>query len=88
MELILTGENQCFKCLERGFKWCGDPNGEYAIKSFVAATKALKDDLIDVLVTAPINKYNIQSEDFKFPGHTDYLDQELEGVLCLWFRII
>jgi len=53
--------------------------GEYAIKSFVAATKALKDGLVDVLVTAPINKYNIQSEDFKFPGHTDYLDQELEG---------
>jgi 4-phospho-D-threonate 3-dehydrogenase / 4-phospho-D-erythronate 3-dehydrogenase len=53
--------------------------GEYAIKSFVTATKALKDGLIDVLVTAPINKYNIQSEAFKFPGHTDYLDQELEG---------
>ncbi|MFH6997591.1 4-hydroxythreonine-4-phosphate dehydrogenase PdxA [Flavobacterium sp. FlaQc-57] len=53
--------------------------GEYAIKSFVAATKALKEGVIDVLVTAPINKYNIQSEDFKFPGHTDYLDQELEG---------
>ncbi|MBW1658181.1 4-hydroxythreonine-4-phosphate dehydrogenase PdxA [Flavobacterium quisquiliarum] len=57
-----------------------DPKiGEYAIKSFVAATKALKDNEIDVLVTAPINKYNIQSEDFKFPGHTDYLDQQLEG---------
>ena len=53
--------------------------GEYAIKSFVAATKALKENQIDVLVTAPINKYNIQSEEFKFPGHTDYLDQELEG---------
>jgi len=53
--------------------------GEYAIKSFVAATAALKDGLIDVLVTAPINKYNIQSETFKFPGHTDYLDQQLEG---------
>ncbi|MCG9792148.1 4-hydroxythreonine-4-phosphate dehydrogenase PdxA [Flavobacterium algicola] len=53
--------------------------GGYAIKSFVAATQALKENLIDVLVTAPINKYNIQSEDFKFPGHTDYLDQELEG---------
>ncbi|TPG38760.1 4-hydroxythreonine-4-phosphate dehydrogenase PdxA [Flavobacterium pectinovorum] len=53
--------------------------GEYAVKSFVAATKALKDGEIDVLVTAPINKYNIQSEGFKFPGHTDYLDQELEG---------
>lgn len=53
--------------------------GQYAIKSFVAATTALKEDKIDVLVTAPINKYNIQSEDFKFPGHTDYLNQELEG---------
>ena len=53
--------------------------GGYAIKSFVAATKALKENQIDVLVTAPINKYNIQSEAFKFPGHTDYLDKELEG---------
>ena len=56
-----------------------DKIGEYAIKSFVAATKALKEGMIDVLVTAPINKYNIQSESFKFPGHTDYLEQELEG---------
>lgn len=56
-----------------------DNVGKYAVKSFVAATKALKEDLIDVLVTAPINKYNIQSEEFKFPGHTDYLDKELEG---------
>jgi len=53
--------------------------GKYAIKSFVSATKALKENQIDVLVTAPINKYNIQSEEFKFPGHTDYLDKELEG---------
>jgi 4-hydroxythreonine-4-phosphate dehydrogenase len=53
--------------------------GKYAIQSFIAATKALKENQIDVLVTAPINKYNIQSEDFKFPGHTDYLDKELEG---------
>ena len=53
--------------------------GEYAIKSFVAATKALKEGVVDVLVTAPINKYNIQSDEFKFPGHTDYLDQELDG---------
>jgi 4-hydroxythreonine-4-phosphate dehydrogenase len=45
----------------------------------VAATKALKEGDIDVLVTAPINKYNIQSDEFKFLGHTDYLDQELDG---------
>jgi 4-hydroxythreonine-4-phosphate dehydrogenase len=45
----------------------------------VSATKALKESKIDVLVTAPINKYNIQADDFKFPGHTDYLNQELSG---------
>jgi 4-hydroxythreonine-4-phosphate dehydrogenase len=53
--------------------------GEYAVKSFVAATTALKEGDVDVLVTAPINKYNIQADNFKFPGHTDYLNQELEG---------
>lgn len=53
--------------------------GEYAIKSLIAATKAIKENHIDVLLTAPINKHNIQSETFKFPGHTDYLAQELEG---------
>ncbi|MEM9077168.1 MAG: 4-hydroxythreonine-4-phosphate dehydrogenase PdxA [Bacteroidota bacterium] len=53
--------------------------GKYAIESFEAAVKALKAGKIDVLVTAPINKNNIQSENFNFPGHTDYLAQELEG---------
>ncbi|MCR9181542.1 MAG: 4-hydroxythreonine-4-phosphate dehydrogenase PdxA [Flavobacteriaceae bacterium] len=53
--------------------------GDYAIKSLQAAVKALKSNIVDVLVTAPINKHNIQSEKFKFPGHTDYLAQELEG---------
>ena len=53
--------------------------GKYAIQSFTSATAALKEGLVDVLVTAPINKYNIQSDEFKFPGHTDYLDKELEG---------
>jgi 4-hydroxythreonine-4-phosphate dehydrogenase len=56
-----------------------DVVGKYAVKSFVAATQALKEDKIDVLVTAPMSKANIQSEAFSFPGHTDYLDQELEG---------
>lgn len=53
--------------------------GKYAIKSFTKATKALKEETIHALVTAPINKYNIQSEEFTFPGHTDYLNKELEG---------
>ena len=53
--------------------------GAYALKSLQAAVEDLKNDQIDVLVTAPINKYNIQSDEFKFPGHTDYLAQNLEG---------
>ncbi|SHE56472.1 4-hydroxythreonine-4-phosphate dehydrogenase [Arenibacter palladensis] len=60
----------------------GEPtpeSGKYAIQSLRAAVSALKNNEIDVLVTAPINKNNIQAEDFKFPGHTDYLAQELEG---------
>ncbi len=57
-----------------------DPKaGNYAIKSLKAAVQALKADKIDVLVTAPIHKHNIQSEDFNFPGHTDFLNQELQG---------
>ncbi|MGA8855039.1 MAG: 4-hydroxythreonine-4-phosphate dehydrogenase PdxA [Christiangramia sp.] len=53
--------------------------GDFAFKSLEAATSALKKDEIDVLVTAPINKATIQSDKFKFPGHTDYLAQELGG---------
>ncbi|MCM4167759.1 D-threonate 4-phosphate dehydrogenase [Arenibacter antarcticus] len=54
-------------------------SGSFAIQSLKAAVTALKNDEIDLLITAPINKNNIQAEDFKFPGHTDYLAQELEG---------
>ncbi|MDV7186182.1 4-hydroxythreonine-4-phosphate dehydrogenase PdxA [Lutibacter sp. TH_r2] len=53
--------------------------GEYAFKSLEAATNSLANNEIDVLVTAPINKDNIQSEDFTFPGHTEYLESKLEG---------
>lgn len=50
--------------------------GKYALKSLEAAVEALQKNQIDVLVTAPINKENIQSPDFQFPGHTEYLDQK------------
>ena len=48
--------------------------GEAAFKALERATKDLKEGKIDVLVTAPINKNNIQSENFSFPGHTEYLE--------------
>jgi len=54
-------------------------SGKYAFKSLQSATDALKNKEIDVLVTAPINKDNIQSDDFQFQGHTEYLESNLEG---------
>jgi 4-hydroxythreonine-4-phosphate dehydrogenase len=56
-----------------------EEGGSYAIQSLKAAVRALKEGSVDVLVTAPINKKTVQSEQFRFPGHTDYLAQELEG---------
>jgi 4-hydroxythreonine-4-phosphate dehydrogenase len=83
IDQIVTGKINVLNLWREGFTLeygvSNDTVGKYAIKSFVAATKALKEGEIDVLVTAPMSKYNIQSEEFKFPGHTDYLNQELEG---------
>ncbi len=50
-----------------------DIAGEMAVLSLDMATEDLKKGIIDVLVTAPINKFNIQSSKFSFPGHTEYL---------------
>lgn len=47
--------------------------GEYAFKSLKAAVEDLASNKFDVLITAPINKKNIQSKEFSFPGHTEYL---------------
>jgi 4-hydroxythreonine-4-phosphate dehydrogenase len=54
-------------------------SGKYALISLEKAVEALKNEEIDVLVTAPIDKNNIQSETFKFKGHTEYLEDKLEG---------
>ena len=56
-----------------------ETSGTYALRSLKAGVSALKNAEIDVLITAPISKSNIQSEDFPFPGHTDYLSSEFEG---------
>src|SRR5699024_3493014 len=53
--------------------------GKYTLKSLEAAVKAIQKEEIEVLVTAPINKNVIQSDQFNFPGHTDYLAKELGG---------
>ena len=48
--------------------------GQAAFAALERAVADLRSGAIDVLVTAPINKHNIQSDLFKFPGHTEYLE--------------
>lgn len=61
--------------------------GTAAFKALQAAVQDLKNKKIDVLVTAPINKDSIQSDDFKFPGHTEYLAAEDEKEESLMFMV-
>jgi len=61
--------------------------GKYALKSLEAAAVALFEGKIDVLVTAPINKENIQSPEFKFPGHTEYLEEKFGEGNSLMFLV-
>ncbi len=51
--------------------------GEAAFLALEKAVTDLRNGEIDVLVTAPINKNNIQSSTFTFPGHTEYLEASL-----------
>jgi 4-hydroxythreonine-4-phosphate dehydrogenase len=53
--------------------------GRYAYISLQKATEALFANQIQVLVTSPVNKNSIQSADFKFAGHTEYLGDKLGG---------
>ena len=54
-------------------------SGKYAKLSLEAATLALFEKKIDVLVTAPINKHSMQEAGFNYPGHTEYLGDKLGG---------
>ena len=59
--------------------------GKYAVRSIEAACDAIEKKEIDVLVTAPIDKHNVQGEQFDFPGHTEYLQKRFgnPGALML-----
>jgi 4-hydroxythreonine-4-phosphate dehydrogenase len=61
--------------------------GEVAFISLETAVKDIKAGNIDAIVTAPINKYNIQSESFKFPGHTDYLAKQFNVATTIMLMV-
>ena len=51
--------------------------GKAALDALEKALEDYREGLIDVLVTAPINKHTIQSESFHFPGHTEYIEERV-----------
>ena len=53
--------------------------GDLARLALEMATDDLMKKNIDVLVTGPINKKNIQSAGFDFPGHTEYLARKFNA---------
>ena len=58
--------------------------GQAALQSLEAAMQGYREGLYDVLVTAPINKHSIQSDEFHFPGHTEYIEERVgEGSKAL-----
>lgn len=52
--------------------------GKSALQSLERATEDLKQGFVHAIVTAPINKKNIQSDEFHFPGHTEYLEEKFK----------
>ena len=54
-------------------------SGQAAFLSLQRATGDLQQGLVDAIVTAPINKDNIQSDKFQYSGHTEYLTHYFAG---------
>ena len=62
--------------------------GQASLKSLQRACQDLKNGLVHAIVTAPINKDNIQSDTFHYSGHTEYLTQQFgEGKDSLMMMI-
>lgn len=82
-KLPIKGKINVVNVWQEKFQTCfGDPSiesGKLSYLSLEASATSLAENKIDVLVTAPINKNNIQNENFEFPGHTDYLAKKFEG---------
>lgn len=62
-------------------------SGSAALKSIQQAAADLKAGLLDGVVTAPIDKDNIQAEEFKFPGHTEFFTHYFEAADSLMFLV-
>jgi 4-hydroxythreonine-4-phosphate dehydrogenase len=68
----------------------GKATRESGKASFIALKQAcedLRDGQLDALVTAPIDKHSIHSDEFPFKGHTEYLTQFFGAAESLMFMV-
>ncbi len=61
--------------------------GKYAVLSLQKAVEDLKENKIHAITTAPLSKDLVQADDFKFPGHTEYLTKEAGASDSLMFLV-
>ncbi|WP_276348795.1 4-hydroxythreonine-4-phosphate dehydrogenase PdxA [Daejeonella sp. JGW-45] len=64
-----------------------DTGGKYAFISLENALNDLIAGNTDALVTAPINKHNIQNDNFQFAGHTEYIQSKTDSADSLMFLV-
>ncbi|MBL7817454.1 MAG: 4-hydroxythreonine-4-phosphate dehydrogenase PdxA [Saprospiraceae bacterium] len=65
----------------------GEAGGKYALRALEAAVQALKEEEIDALVTAPINKKAMAMAGFTHVGHTEYITEQLEAKESLMLMV-
>lgn len=61
--------------------------GKFALEALKQAVADLKDGHIQALVTAPVNKNNINSAELKFIGHTEFITQAVDAKESLMLMV-
>ena len=88
---IAPGRLNAVTCWDDDFVLApGQPSpatGAAARESLLSAARDLKAGKLDALVTAPISKDNTQADDFRFPGHTEFLTSYFEAPESLMFLV-
>ena len=88
---IAPGRLNAVTCWEEDFVLApGQPSpatGRAARESLLAASRDLKAGKLDALVTAPISKDNTQADDFRYPGHTEFLTSFFKAPESLMFLV-
>lgn len=68
----------------------GRPNpaiGKFALRAIEAALYDLQEGKIDMILTAPVNKSLLHTEENPFPGHTEYITQKFDGSASMMFLV-